>query len=60
MSTVMPDSTEITNNETTSSRPNNSLRLHAHVLQTQDANGLKYLEVDNPLCTAKIALQARM
>lgn len=33
------------------------LKLHAHVLQTQDENGLQYLEVDNPLGTAKIALQ---
>jgi glucose-6-phosphate 1-epimerase len=31
--------------------------LHAHVLQTQDENGLQYLEVDNPLGTATIALQ---
>ena len=33
------------------------LKLHAHVLQTQDENGLQYLEIDNPLATAKIALQ---
>ena len=33
------------------------LKLHAHVLQTQDESGLQYLEVDNPLATAKIALQ---
>lgn len=33
------------------------LRLHAYVLQTQDVNGLQYLEVDNPLATAKVALQ---
>jgi glucose-6-phosphate 1-epimerase len=33
------------------------LKLHAHVIQTQDENGMQYLEVDNPLCTAKIALQ---
>ncbi len=33
------------------------LRLHAHVLQTKDESGMQYLEVDNPLCTAKIALQ---
>lgn len=56
MSTVMPETTE-SNTSATDARATNSLRLHAHVLQTQDANGLKYLEVDNPLCTAKIALQ---
>lgn len=33
------------------------LKLHAHVTQTQDENGLQYLEVDNPLSTATIALQ---
>ena len=33
------------------------LKLHDHVLQTQDESGLQYLEVDNPLATAKIALQ---
>ena len=33
------------------------LKLHAHVNQTQDDAGLQYLEVDNPLATAKIALQ---
>jgi len=33
------------------------LKLHAHVNQTQDESGLQYLEIDNPLATAKIALQ---
>jgi glucose-6-phosphate 1-epimerase len=33
------------------------LKLHAHVNQVQDENGLKYLEIDNPLATGKIALQ---
>ncbi len=33
------------------------LKLHAHVTQSQDENGLQYLEVDNPLSTATIALQ---
>jgi glucose-6-phosphate 1-epimerase len=33
------------------------LKLHAHVLQTKDENGLQYLEIDNPLATGKIALQ---
>jgi|SRR5664279_2636964 len=33
------------------------LKLHAHVTQTQDDNGLQYLEVDNPLGIATIALQ---
>jgi len=33
------------------------LKLHAHVMQTQDENGMQYLEVDNPLAHAKIALQ---
>lgn len=31
--------------------------LHPHVKVTEDANGLQYLEIDNPLATAKIALQ---
>lgn len=33
------------------------LKLHAHVQQLQDEAGLQYLEVDNPLGTAMIALQ---
>lgn len=33
------------------------LKLHGHVVQTQDDNGMQYLEVDNPLGTATIALQ---
>jgi glucose-6-phosphate 1-epimerase len=33
------------------------LKLHAHVLQTQDEDGLQYLEIDNPLATGRIALQ---
>jgi glucose-6-phosphate 1-epimerase len=33
------------------------LKLHAHVVQTKDENGLQYLEIDNPLATGKIALQ---
>ena len=33
------------------------VRLHAHVLQTVDENGMQYLEVGNLRCTAKIALQ---
>lgn len=33
------------------------LKLHAHVNQWQDENGLQYLEIDNPLATGKIALQ---
>lgn len=33
------------------------LKLHAHVQQTQDADGLQYLEIDNPLATGRIALQ---
>lgn len=33
------------------------LKLHAHVTQTKDENGLQYLEIDNPLATGKIALQ---
>ncbi len=33
------------------------LKLHAHVNQSQDESGLQYLEIDNPLATAKIALQ---
>ncbi|MBC7788074.1 MAG: D-hexose-6-phosphate mutarotase [Methylophilaceae bacterium] len=43
----------------TSRAPNTKkrLKLHAHVTQTQDENGLQYLEVDNPLSTATIALQ---
>lgn len=31
--------------------------LHPHIKITEDANGLQYLEIDNPLATAKIALQ---
>lgn len=30
---------------------------HPHVRLTTDANGLHYIEIDNPLATAKIALQ---
>jgi len=33
------------------------LKLHPHVNQAQDDSGLQYLEIDNPLATAKIALQ---
>jgi glucose-6-phosphate 1-epimerase len=33
------------------------MKLHAHVNQWQDENGLQYLEIDNPLATGKIALQ---
>lgn len=33
------------------------LKLHANVIQTQDENGLQYLEIDNPLATGRIALQ---
>ncbi|HIE90471.1 MAG: D-hexose-6-phosphate mutarotase [Methylophilaceae bacterium] len=33
------------------------LKLHAHVNQTEDELGQKYLEVDNPITTAKVALQ---
>jgi len=33
------------------------LKLHDHVVQTEDENGLQYLEIDNPLATGKIALQ---
>ncbi len=33
------------------------LKLHAHVMQTQDEAGMQYLEVDNPLAKARIALQ---
>lgn len=55
MQTATPDSPAMP--PSSAARPPNSLRLHAHVIQTQDAQGLKYLEVDNPLCTAKIALQ---
>lgn len=33
------------------------LKLHAHVVQTKDEDGLQYLEIDNPLATGKIALQ---
>lgn len=32
-------------------------QLHAHVVQTQDENGLQYLEIDNKVSTGKIALQ---
>lgn len=31
--------------------------LHPHITISEDANGLKYLEVNNPLASAKIALQ---
>jgi glucose-6-phosphate 1-epimerase len=30
---------------------------HPHIKLTEDANGLQYIEIDNPLATAKIALQ---
>lgn len=33
------------------------MKLHSHVNQWQDENGLQYLEIDNPLATGKIALQ---
>lgn len=33
------------------------MKLHAHVNQWQDENGLQYLEINNPLATGKIALQ---
>lgn len=33
------------------------LKLHAHVNQLQDEQGLQYLEINNPLATGKIALQ---
>ncbi|MEQ1598301.1 MAG: D-hexose-6-phosphate mutarotase [Methylotenera sp.] len=36
---------------------NKRLKLHAHVVQTQDEEGLQYLEIDNPLATGRIALQ---
>jgi glucose-6-phosphate 1-epimerase len=32
-------------------------REHPHIKISGDANGLKYIEIDNPLATAKIALQ---
>lgn len=31
--------------------------LHPHIKITEDENGLQYIELDNPLATAKIALQ---
>lgn len=43
--------------ETNALNTTKRLKLHAHVLQTQDENGLQYLEVDNPLSAATIALQ---
>jgi glucose-6-phosphate 1-epimerase len=43
--------------ESVNSSSASSVRLHEHVLQTKDAQGLQYLEVVNPLCTATIALQ---
>jgi glucose-6-phosphate 1-epimerase len=33
------------------------LKLHNHVLLTYDEHGLEYLEIDNPLASARIALQ---
>lgn len=33
------------------------LLAHPHLKLTEDANGLKFIEIDNPLATAKIALQ---
>lgn len=34
-----------------------SSTFNPHIKVTEDANGLQYLEIDNPLATAKIALQ---
>ncbi|MGQ0442181.1 MAG: D-hexose-6-phosphate mutarotase [Methylophilaceae bacterium] len=36
-------------------KPSNTV--HPHIKFTKDANGLQFLEIDNPLATAKIALQ---
>jgi glucose-6-phosphate 1-epimerase len=33
------------------------IELHPHIKLTEDENGLQYIELDNPLATAKIALQ---
>jgi glucose-6-phosphate 1-epimerase len=56
--TLIPTSaTQASPMETSGLKTEKLLRLHAHVLQTKDENGMQYLEVDNPLCTAKIALQ---
>lgn len=38
-------------------KTNKRLKLHAHVMQTQDEGGLQYLEIDNPLASGKISLQ---
>lgn len=43
--------------ETSQLKTTNRLKLHAHVTQTKDESGLQYLEIDNPLASAKIALQ---
>jgi glucose-6-phosphate 1-epimerase len=42
---------------TTTTKDAKPLKLHDHVTQTQDDNGLQYLEINNPLASAKIALQ---
>lgn len=44
-------------NGTTEPDTQKRLKLHAHVTQTRDENGLEYLEIDNPIATGKIALQ---
>lgn len=49
---MTPEIAEIPQLKTT-----NRLKLHAHVNQTMDESGLQYLEIDNPLASAKIALQ---
>lgn len=38
-------------------KTNKRLKLHAHVMQTQDEGGLQYLEIDNPLASGRISLQ---
>lgn len=37
--------------------PDENIELHPHIKFTEDENGLQYIEIDNPLATAKIALQ---
>ena len=52
-----PDLATINMADTSQLKTQKRLKLHAHVTQTVDENGMQYLEVDNPICTAKIALQ---